>query len=120
MNQLLASIAYTNKKSGIMYTDLIGNIPVRSIDGYTAFFIRYDWTTSAILATLIKYASNESMVAAFKENIEYLAERGFRPVFNVTDNVALKEIRAYTKEAKVGLQLVQPNNHRANAVERAI
>ena len=80
----------------------------------------YDWTTNVILATPIKDATNESMVAVFKENIEYLAERGFRPVFNIIDNVASKAIRAYLKEAKVGIQFVEPHNHRANAVERAI
>ena len=38
------------------------------------------------------------------KNIEYVEERGFKPVFNVIDNVALKAIRAYLKEAKVGIQ----------------
>ena len=60
------------------------------------------------------------MVAAFKENIKYLEEGGFKPVFNVIDDIASKAIRAYLKEAKVGLQLVEPNDHRANAAERAI
>ena len=38
MDQLFASMTYIDKKDGIMYTDLTGNIPVRSIDGYMAFF----------------------------------------------------------------------------------
>ena len=120
MNQLFASMAYIDKKEGIMYTDLTCNFPVRSIDGFAAFFILYDWTTNAILATAIKDATDESMVAAFKENIEYLEERGFKPEFNVIDNVASKAIQAYLKAAKVGLRLVEPNDHRANAAERAI
>ena len=97
MNQLFASMAYINKKDGIMYTDLTGNFPVRSIDGYTAFFILYDWTTNAILATPIKDSTDESMVAAFKENIEYLEERGFKPELNVIDCIASKVIRANLK-----------------------
>ena len=84
------------------------------------FFVMYDWTTKAILATPIKDATDESMMTAFKENIEYLAEGGFKPVFNIIDNIASKAIRAYLKEAKVGLQLVEPNNHIANAGERVI
>ena len=92
MNQLFASMAYIDKKDGIMYTDLTDNFPVRSIEGYTAFFILYDWTTNEILATPIKDTADESMVAAFKENIEYLEERGFKPVFNVIDNIASKAI----------------------------
>ena len=88
---------------------------MQSIEGYTAFFILYDWTTNAILATPVKDTTDESMVAAFKENIEYLEERGFKPVFNVIDNISSKAIRAYLKEAKVGLRLVEPNDHRASA-----
>ena len=103
-----------------MYTDLTGNFLVRSIDGYTIFFILYDWTANAILATPIRDATDESMLAAFKENIEYLEERGIKPVFNVIDNVASKAIYAYLKQAKMGIQLVEPNDHIANAVEKAI
>ena len=42
MNQLFAGLAHLDKKDGIMYTDLTGNFPVRSIDGFTTFFILYD------------------------------------------------------------------------------
>ena len=61
----------------------------------------YDWIANAILATPIKNAADESMVAVFKENIEFQEERGFKPVFNVIDNIASKAIQAYLKEAKV-------------------
>ena len=60
------------------------------------------------------------MVVAFKENIEYPAERGFKLVFNVIDSVTSKRIRAYPKETKVGIQLVDPHDHRTNTAERAI
>ena len=116
MNQLFASMAYIDKKDGIMYTHLTGNFPVRTIDGYTAFFILCNWITNAILATTIKDATDESMVAAFKENIKYLEERGFKTQFNVIDNIPSEAIQAYLKEAKVGLRLVEPNDHRATAL----
>ena len=120
LNQLFCYMMHQDKKTGIMYTDLTGKFPIRSIEGYTCFFILYDWTTNAILATPIKDAKDESMVAAFKKNIEYLEERGFKPSFNIIDNVASKAIREYLKKAKVGIQLVEPHNHRVNAAERAI
>ena len=88
INQLYASMACINKKDGIMYTDLTGNFPVQSIKGYTTFFILYDWTTNTILVTPIRDAMEKSMVAAFKENIECLEERGFKPVFNGIDNTS--------------------------------
>ena len=119
-NQLFGYMVHQDKKTGVMYTDLTGNFPVRSMDGFTCFFVLYDWTTNAILATPMKDAKDESMIKAFKENIEYLGERGFKPTFNIIDNVASKAIRAYLKKEKVGIQLVEPHNHRVNAAERAI
>ena len=72
MDQLFVNMAYINKKDGIIYTDLTGNFPVRSIDGCTAFFILYDWTTNVILATPIKDATDETMVVAihYKSGIQ--------------------------------------------------
>ena len=91
-----------DKKDGIIYTNLTGNFPVRSIDEYTTFFILHDWTKSEILATPIKYPRDEDMVATFKGNIEYMGKGGFKPVFNVIDNMAPKAVQAYLKKAKVG------------------
>ena len=76
-NQLFVSLAYEDTQDDIIYTDLTGNFPVRSIDGYTTFFLLYDWTTNAVLETPIEDTTDESTVAEFKENIEYLAEKGF-------------------------------------------
>ena len=57
----------------------------------------------------------------FKEKIEYLTSRGFKPKFNILDNIASKAIVKFLKnDCKIGIQLVEPNNHRANAAERAI
>ena len=110
-----------DKKDGIIYTNLIENFPARSIDGYTTFFILHDWTTNAILPITVKDPTDESTVEAFNKNIKYLAERGFEPVFNVIDNVVSNAIRSYLKEAKVGIQLVKPHNHREKFYrERAI
>ena len=64
------------------------------------FFVLYDWTTNAILATPMKDANDDSMIRAFKENMEYLGDRGFKPSFNIIDNVASKAIRAYSKKGK--------------------
>ena len=64
------------------------------------FFVLYDWTTNVILATPMKDAKDESMIKAFKENIEYLRDRGFKPSSNIIDNVASKVIRAYLKKEK--------------------
>ncbi len=81
------------------------------MDGMTDIFVLYDCTLNVILATPITDATDSTMVEAFKHNIEYLGKRGFKPKFNVMDNVASKAIKVYLTDAKVRLQLVEPHNH---------
>ena len=50
------------------------------------------------MAPPMEDATDESMVAPSKENIEYLAERRFKLVSNVMDNVPSNAIRAYIKQ----------------------
>ena len=119
-NQIFTCPALVNHKDGTIYIDFTGKFPIRSSDGMTSILIVYDWTTNAILATPVKDLKDETVVAAFRDNIEYLKSRGFKPVFNVLDNVASKAIRTYIKSEDIKMQLVEPNNHRANAAERAI
>ena len=120
MNQLFSFVGMVDKKDGTIYVDNTGNFPITSVDGMKAIYILYDWTTNAILATPIKTATDDEMIRAFKKNITYLTQRGFKPAFNVIDNVASKAIKKYLLEEKIEMQLVEPNNHRANAAERAI
>ena len=86
----------------------------------TAMFIMYDWTSNAILETTIKEAKAETIVECLKNNITYLSKRGFKPVYNIIDNVATKAIKTYLDSENVKLQFVTPYDHRVNAAERAI
>ena len=54
MNQLFACHAWINHKDGTVYTDYTGKFPIRSMDGMTAIFIMYDWTSNVILAMPVK------------------------------------------------------------------
>ena len=64
---------------------------------------------------------DKTIICVFKEKIEYLTSRGFKPKFNILDNIASKAIVKFLKnDCKIGMQLVEPNNPRANAAERAI
>ena len=53
----------------------------------------YDWAANAIMATSIKDAEAETIVEALKNNITYLPKRGFKPVFNIIDDVAMKAVK---------------------------
>ena len=121
MNQIFMSMGYIDKKKGTVYADLTGRFPITSVDRMTAIFIMYDWTTNAILATPIKDAKAETIVDCFKTNVRYLAKQGFKPTYNIIDNVASKAVQTYLEnEAKMKVQLVEPYNHCVNAAERAI
>ena len=119
-NQIFCYAGVIDKKDGTIYVDNTGNFPITSIDGMRAVFILYDWTSNAILATPIATTTDEKMIAAFKDNITYLSKRGFKPSFNIIDNVASKAIKTYLENEKIKMQAVEPNNHRVNAAERAI
>ena len=80
----------------------------------TAMFIMYDWKSNAILATPIKEAKAEKIVELKKKNITYLSKRGFKPVYNIIDNVATKAIKTYLDSENVKLQFVTPYDHRVN------
>ena len=90
-----------DKKDGTIYVDNTGNFPITSIDSMKAVFILYDWTSNAILATPIETATDEQMIQAFKTNISYLTKRGFKPSFNIIDNVASKATKNYLEEEKI-------------------
>ena len=60
------------------------------------------------------------MIDAFQNYIKYITKRGFKPCFNIIDNVASKAIRIYVQEGKIQMQVVKPHNHQVNAAERAI
>ena len=48
-NQIFTHIATVDKKDSTIYIDNTGNLPIRSIGGYIAIFILYNWTTNSIL-----------------------------------------------------------------------
>jgi len=38
------------------------------------------------------------MIRVFKKNVAYLSQRGFKPLFNIINNVASKATKAYLME----------------------
>ena len=119
-NQNFTSIVTVDKKDGTIYVDNTEISPIRSIGGYISIFILYDWTKILILATPINDTKDETIIESFKTHIRYITNRGFKPCFNIIDNVASKATKIYLKEEKTPMQLVKPHNHQANAAERTI
>ena len=78
-NQIFVYHAVLEPKAGTIYFDYTGSFPIHSMEGDTAIFILYDWSSNAILATPVEKLKNETTVAAFKTNIEYLKSKISNP-----------------------------------------
>ena len=68
----------------------------------------------------MKDRSDKSMVAAFEEIYKYLEERDLKPKLHVLDNECSKAVKQYIRKQKTNIQIVEPDNHRANAAEPAV
>ena len=71
-NRIFVYHAVLEPKAGKIYVDYTGNFPICSMEGNTAIFILYDWSSNVILSTPVNFLKNKTTVAAFKTSIEYL------------------------------------------------
>ena len=84
-------------------------------------FIMCNWSSNSILVTPVPDTKSETLIITFKTNIAYLKERGFKPTFNIINNVASKAVQTYLEnKAHIKIQLVEPHNHCVNAAECTI
>jgi hypothetical protein len=112
--------AFADKITGVAYNDCTGEFPFMSLDGNVCVFVMYHYETNANSATPIPGLDSTSILDAYRNNFEYLSEKGYKPKLNVMDNQATKVIMAYLTLHQVSLQLIKPHNHQVNAAERAI
>ena len=112
--------ALADKQHGTFYTDCTGRLPTRALDGQQLFFIAYDYDTNYIFAIPLISTTDRDILDAFKQVHQMLTDKGYKPVFNVTDNQAAAPIKAFMQQQNGTAQFVEPNNHRINAAERAI
>jgi hypothetical protein len=68
----------------------------------------------------MKNCTDREMVRAFKHLHAYLCDRGLRPKLQKLDNEASAALQHAMRQENIDYQLVPPNVHRCNAVERAI
>ncbi len=113
-----ATIAEQNE--GTIYTDNTGKFPVQSYHGKRIQFVVYEYRSNAIIVKTLRDETDKSMVEAFQEVYEYLTEKGFKPKLNVMDNQCSRAVQKFIKSTGADIQLVNPDDHRVNAAERAI
>jgi hypothetical protein len=64
--------------------------------------------------------TDDSIIAVYATQFELLESKGHKIKLNVMDNQACRDIKNHLLSKQWELMLVEPNNHRVNAPERAI
>ena len=100
--------------------DLTCQFPYQSSRGHKYILTIYDYDSNAILVEPLKNRKAETITAAWKKKIKLLEKQGIQPKIFIMDNEASDDLKSALTKANYDLQLVPPDNHRANAAERAI
>jgi hypothetical protein len=91
-----------------------------SYNGSVCFFILYHYESNSILAMPMTGLNDVSIYKAYKQQIELLTSKGFKPKLIIMDNQATRHITTFLTKNDCKLQLVEPHNHQVNAAEQAI
>jgi hypothetical protein len=86
-------------------------------------YVTSSYTTTnpnAILGLPISAFDDNTVFAAYKTQFEFWESKGYKIKLNVMDNQCTKQIKKFLTDNNCELMLVEPHNHRVNAVERAI
>jgi hypothetical protein len=118
--ELFIGATIADQNDGTIYTDNTGRFPVQSFHGKQIQFVAYEYRSNAIIVKTLRDQTDKSMVEAFQEVYEYLTTKGFKPKLNVMDNQCSKAVQTYIHSTGADIQLVNPDDHRVNAAERAI
>jgi len=97
-NNIFCVAALADKQAGTIYTDATGALPTILLDGHQYYFIAYDYDSNYIFAEPIKDVNDATLVEAFQKVFETLEYRGMKPTLNITDNQAVKPIKAFLGE----------------------
>ena len=79
-----------------------------------------EWTATAIFETHVNIFKDKTTIKTYKQNIGYMNKRGFKPEYNIIDNVAMEAVTVYPEENESNIQLIKPYNHQANVAGRNI
>jgi hypothetical protein len=104
-----------------LYTDNTGRFPVKARSGNQFVMIAYHADGNLILQQSFKTRSDKHRIAAYNSIMMHLAARGLLVNLQILDNeasAAYKQAIMFTWQSK--FQLVPPEMHHRNCVERAI
>ena len=107
-----------NKHKG--YMDLTGRFPHTSSRGNKYFVVVYDYDTNAIVFEPIRKRQAKEILTAFLKCQDKIAQNYVTPKLYILDNEASSTLKQILTTKGQKYELVPPNMHRRNAVEKAI
>lgn len=120
VNNIFCFAALSEKENGTVYTDATGALPVMSVDGHQYYVVAYDYDNNYINAVAVTDLKDDTILETVQQIFKEIEENGLHPRLNVTDNQAVRPLKAFLKTKECKWQFVEPHNHRVNAAERAI
>jgi len=112
--------AFADKRTGVLYNDLTSLFPYMSLEGNVCYLIVYHYESNAIPGLPISGFDDNTVIAAYKTQFEFLESKGYKIKLNVIDNQCTRQIKKFLTDNDCELMLLEPHNHRVNAAERAI
>ena len=106
--------------TGQNYNDMTGRFPVASVTGKNYILLMYNVDANYIHVEPMIDRSGPQYRAAYERGYEYFNDRGCPVVFEYMDNEVPLTVLNFCRDKNITIQLVPPDNHRANRAERAI
>lgn len=110
----------TLHRQGTIYSDTTGRFIVTSSQGNKYILVVFDGDSNYIFAEPIPSRTAAQILKAYTKIQDLLISRGITPHIHICDNEASTSLKTYLTSKGIQYQLVAPNQHRANAAERAI
>ena len=98
----------------------MGKFNIWSVRGYNYILLTYWYDANAILVCSLRSRKGSDLAKTIEEIHSYLTEYRYKPAHQILDNKISTALKNFLKDNQVTFQLVPPNNHRKNAIERVI
>ena len=107
-------------RPGTIYSDPTGKFIVQSSQGNNYILVVFDTDSNYIFAEAMPSRTAHQILKAYEKIHTLLLARGITPSIHIMDNEISDLLKDYITQHKSTYQIVAPNQHRANAAERAI
>jgi len=107
-------------REGTVYSDPTGRFIIQPKQGNNYILVVFDGDSNFIFAEPMPSRTGLQIARAYNKILQRLITSGCVPILNINDNESSEEMRQLLSSQGIAFQLVPPNQHRANAAERAI